>query len=365
MRIKYLEFKNLSEDYEIERVDFFDNLTLLVGVSGAGKTQILRALRDVCSFAVGRELSYAFRAKLGMQFKEGETYEWNVVTELNELSTGKSDAIRIVEESLTDNRGKCVFSKKEEEVALLEYDKVPALKEDESLISLYRNLEEIGKVYAGLEDVELSNLERDLERTMPADIIGGKNPITPEVASILSGSMHWSPFDRFGFMKIADNEKYKKAKDAVLEEFQEVFPMVQEIDYRKNHSSEYGIVIKTNNRWVYQRAISSGMLKTLWHILNLRTAPRNAVILLDEFENGLGINCIDVVSSMIMEERSDIQVIITSHHPYIINKIPMSNWKIVRRKKKKVITVDAKEYNLGESKHEAYIQLMNKLQYEE
>lgn len=44
MKIKWMEFKNNKTGLEIERIHFYDDITLLVGLSGAGKTQIINAI---------------------------------------------------------------------------------------------------------------------------------------------------------------------------------------------------------------------------------------------------------------------------------------------------------------------------------
>ncbi|MOA29450.1 hypothetical protein D3C78_1504630 [compost metagenome] len=53
------------------------------------------------------------------------------------------------------------------------------------------------------------------------------------------------------------------------------------------------------------------------------------------------------------------QFILTSHHPYIINNIPLDNWKIVSRKAGVVDNYSAEHFNLQESNHEAFTKLIN------
>ena len=50
-----------------------------------------------------------------------------------------------------------------------------------------------------------------------------------------------------------------------------------------------------------------------------------SLVLIDEFENGLGVNCIDVLAELLLGERRDLQFVITSHHPKIINQISNSS----------------------------------------
>ena len=101
------------------------------------------------------------------------------------------------------------------------------------------------------------------------------------------------------------------------------------------------------------------MFRTLSQITILTLAQDGDVILIDEFENGLGVNCIDKLAQQILEPEKDVQIIITSHHPYIINTIPYKKWKIVTRSKSDVHVLNATDLNIGEhSRHEAFLQLV-------
>lgn len=83
----------------------------------------------------------------------------------------------------------------------------------------------------------------------------------------------------------------------------------------------------------------------------------HSVILIDEIENSLGVNCIDILGELTASERG-LQYIITSHHPYIINNVPMSRWKVVGKKDNKVSVRSASELGLAPSKHEAFMELL-------
>ncbi len=105
--------------------------------------------------------------------------------------------------------------------------------------------------------------------------------------------------------------------------------------------------------------ISSGMFKTLLHLAEIKLMADGFVILIDEFENSLGVNCIDIVAEDLLKPGRNLQYIITSHHPYIINNIDMKYWKVVMRDGTKVSTKTADELKLGKSKHQAFKQLLN------
>ena len=65
-----------------------------------------------------------------------------------------------------------------------------------------------------------------------------------------------------------------------------------------------------------------------------------------------------------MTARKDLQFIITSHHPKIINGIDKDRWKIIDRDINIVKNVESKEYGIGNSQHDAYFNLINRWEYE-
>ncbi|KAI4445574.1 hypothetical protein C823_000090 [Eubacterium plexicaudatum ASF492] len=93
-----------------------------------------------------------------------------------------------------------------------------------------------------------------------------------------------------------------------------------------------------------QHEISNGMLKTIYYIVELITMSENSLVLIDKFENGLGVNCIDVLAEILLSERNDLQFVITSHHPKIINQISNKKWKIIERDIAVVRNMNAEEY---------------------
>ncbi|MDS9399215.1 AAA family ATPase, partial [Aphanizomenon flos-aquae NRERC-008] len=116
---------------------------------------------------------------------------------------------------------------------------------------------------------------------------------------------------------------------------------------------------KRVNDWIEN--ISSGMLKTFMYISELSLSPEGAVILIDEFENSLGVNCIDSVTDLILENR-DLQFFITSHHPYIINNISPAYWKIVTRTGGLVSVKNSEYFHISNSRQKAFIDLINILE---
>lgn len=114
--------------------------------------------------------------------------------------------------------------------------------------------------------------------------------------------------------------------------------------------------------WI--KNISSGMFKTLMYISQLYFSLDNCVILIDEFENSLGVNCLDSVTDLILNNQGS-QFMVTSHHPYVINNISPAYWKIVTRQGSLVTVKNAKDFHIYESRQKAFIDLINVLEDDE
>ena len=65
-----------------------------------------------------------------------------------------------------------------------------------------------------------------------------------------------------------------------------------------------------------------------------------------------------------MIQKQGIQMILTRHHPYIINNITPSCWFIVHRIDSIVSNKTAIELGIGQTKYDAFFELMNRLEYE-
>jgi hypothetical protein len=73
------------------------------------------------------------------------------------------------------------------------------------------------------------------------------------------------------------------------------------------------------------------------------------------------------LTDLILDESTDIQFILTSHHPYIINNIPWKTWQIVSKSGNKVKVrkaSDIPELNTASSL-DKFTQLVNLLDSEE
>jgi predicted ATPase len=396
-----LEFQfNEAYSMKINRISYQDNrlkwgfapislghLVLLVGISGVGKTQILQSVRNLREIANGRSKS---GVSWDVEFTtiSNDNYHWSGVFETKEtdLESELSDRSfmsgdnddedittkpKILRESLTKN-GNVIIERNSDFIKLRGMI-TPKLKSDISILS------SLG------EDDDIMPLKSEFKRIHYSD-----------QSYSIQASNHFSPSQRTKLYRSLEELQesnwpislklyilYNQFPDVFLEiklQFIDVFPQIQDILYKRMKKSTIPTSIAKDTLWemlkespvihlkevdvdepIPQQSMSSGMYRTLLHIADLYLLPRGSVVLIDEFENSLGINCIDVLTRDLVADDREIQFIITSHHPYIINNIGMEHWKIVTRKGGQIRVIDATDptLNLGKSRHQAFLQLTN------
>ncbi len=367
MRIKKVAFCDNLREWRFEPI-YFSNLALLVGVSGVGKTQILKGILNLQRIANGASLNglawdITFSTINDLEYRwqgEFETKK-NLPVILNKEH--ETNEFRIVREHLT-REGSIIIERIPNEI-IFKGKTTPKLSPFQSVVEILDQEEDISPVQQAFNKIISNNFSS-------FDYLYDRNYIKLSTISRKILLKNIKESDMTLQIKLAFIYHYHSdIFNDIRRIFIQVFPQVEDIKIEaveddKLSSTSFPIQIKEKgvNDWIFQNNISSGMLKTLIHISQLYLSPEGTVILIDEFENSLGINCIDVVTDLIVENRN-IQFILTSHHPYIINNIGMEHWKIVTRKGGVVTAIDAKDLNLGKSRHQAFMQLINLEEYSE
>lgn len=376
MKIISLSFEDLRTTWKLEHLSFKD-MTLLVGTSGVGKTKILKALDTLKSIALGESLS---PIKWELEFEtNNRRLIWKGNIPENKIIFNFSKSIFAKEKTNNVDQYESLIEIKKDQNTLLFERKgniikfqdilVPKLTSDKSCIDLFSNEDQMKQIIHCFKRVFFFEFEAERQFGLNEIILENGNNDSNEAKALRILKMLDIPI----LVKLATTYKYfNNVFEEIKEEFIDVFPLVEDIRFKtvKNINEdgdefkEYDLEIKENNGiWISRTDISSGMLKTLFYISMLHLVPKDSVLIIDEFENSLGINCIDILSDSVVSNSK--QFIITSHHPYIINNISMNKWKIVSRKGNVVIGKDSAEYNLGKSKHDAFKQLINLKVYSE
>jgi len=381
MKINSLRIKNNFYGWEFEKVDFTLNLTLFVGISGVGKTQILNAIDSLRKVANGESIN-GLEWEIAFSIVSSENYLWkgafsvldketSMFTKRKRISSEEDEIIKptILFEELTD-AGQNLIIERDTEKILFNGNPMPKLSSHESMVHILKEEKSIQNIVQALNKIKLTDhaskedmffsfssktLTQLKEKYKPLDEIKNSN----EAMRIKLFLCYEYGLEVFEIIK---------------ERFMDIFPQVEDVKIEQTDEKRFAHVLeltpvpvifikeKKVSRWITEGRMSSGMLRTILHISELFLASDGSVILIDEFENSLGINCIDILTDDLIHENHALQFIATSHHPYIINNIPYEYWKVVSREGGHIKIENASSYNLGKSKQEAFIQLTKLLE---
>ncbi len=382
MRIERLEFCEKDMGWRLNATDFFPDLTLLVGVSGVGKTKILQAIRTLKRIARRsnmRSTDWGIAWRINFT-TSGTSYVWEGEYEGrpdggDELGVGTADW---PEESDEDNNtspepkilkerlcaGEEVIIERNSDMILFQNKQTPKLSPFKSALALLKEEESVKPVVDGFGHIAY------MDETVPkwGEMITNFDAQCKRYINIRDiQESDLTIYNKMAILYWKDIELFKR----IVSQFREVFPLVEDVKFVRMYVGPFAEVpdLKIKevgvDRWIPERQISSGMYRVLIHLGSVALCPEESVILIDEFENSLGINCLDAVTEDIMGHRHHLQFLVTSHHPYIINNIPPNHWKLVTRRAGEVHTVGAAEAGIGKSHHEAFIQLINSPLYQD
>lgn len=364
MKFKSITATDTASGWNVENIQFNPMLTLLVGASGVGKTMILNLINSLCQIANGKSY-HGIAWKVEFE-QDGHEYVWEgefeVKKELENTFLNLTEIkFSLVREYISDNGEVVVlrtmdsFTYKGKEMVKLDGTK--------SAVELLKGEDAISPIHKGFSQCYNLNIADTSIHVSPVVDVSKRNALS---IMLVKAMKMFSPLEKLFLLR----EHSLREFDVICRKFQDIFPNVEKIDFTLAKTFNDVLIpilmIKEKNvsTWVPQNGISSGMMRTLLQIITLVLANDGDVLMIDEFENGLGVNCINELADLIMEPEADIQVVMTSHHPYIINAIPVKDWKILTRNGSDVQVHTAEELHIGEhSKHEAFMQLLQTPEY--
>lgn len=378
MKIQSFKFSNHKENWHIEEVKFED-LNLLVGGSGVGKTRILKALDLICDVAIGRNRNLD-DLEWSINFSHlGQNYRWELKSSSikNEeilLNVNESEQTEIVYEKLVryDDDSEIEILLRSGLDSKFNNEKLPKLKRTESAITLLSEEDLIIPVRQAFKQL-IFNFETRQKWMIGLGYDPAKMELLDEIKLNAYDFQEYFAGDPPVLKAFCLQKFFPHLFNEIKEYYIDIFPELKDVRVSSKRDSDGDFLlffeIQENGLedWIPQQRISSGMFRTLICLIEVITAPEESVILIDEFENSLGINCMAELTDFILDKSSDIQFILTSHHPYIINNIPWKTWQIVSKSGNKVKVRKASDIPALDtaSSLDKFTQLINLLDSEE
>lgn len=368
MAILSYKFEDTGEaGFHFSKIDL-ERLNLLVGATGSGKTRLLNTIFNLALFAVGkRPLMGSSKWDLEIE-QQGKRYRWEIESEV--VKKGEC-VVKQETLSLVRNEGNIEIVRREGSDFYYRGKKLPKLSRTQPSIFLLKEENDLDVLNESFGTVlrryfwgdQLSNAVKYgfLANEFVEKVEEEKDIRTLFGVEIDVSAKLW-----------VLSKAFPKIYSIIYENFLKVFPFVQSVKLAdlKEVSSKgslpgivaaFSIKEKSVGDWIYLDQLSSGMQKVLLILTDICTLPVGATYLIDEYENSLGVNAIDFFPNFLDEFETNAQIIMTSHHPYIINNIDPKYWFVFHRKGSEVKIKYGKEYaeKLGKSRQKYFVQLVN------
>ncbi|MGD0174712.1 MAG: ATP-binding protein [Anaerolineales bacterium] len=368
MRINWYHYSDTSEPgWEFDPVSL-GKMNLLVGETASGKSRFLNTMFHLGRYAVVNDF-YAGNWEIKFEHN-GKEYSW----ELRSRAIKSAQKKGIVEfEKLTrrDGEKEIELIKRSEKEIVYCGKTLDPLPKGETSLYLLRETEDIGLAYKAFELILRRLFDQDalssISEFQPISI-GLQSEILEKHDLEIIRRAELNLNNNLFFLEKVFPDLYKQ----IIEDYKLVFPFVEEVGITDlSKINEYiafpGIIPVFTIRehgstnWIILPELSSGMKKVLLIMTDITMLPEGGVYLIDEYENSLGLNAINFFPEFVLSLKKGVQFVVTSHHPYLINQIPPSEWYVLHREGLHV-QIQYGQTNVnkyGKSKQELFTQLIN------
>jgi len=367
MKIITYEYSEIKPaDWSINKIKL-GQINLVVGDTASGKTRFLNTIFNLGRMVTGTSPLLG-SCKWDIVFEHlGVNYQWKIQT-----ARRSDNRVVIAEENLSQSKGGSFQSLLKRTKSSFSFQSKPLkakLPTDTLSAAILKEEPSVMPIIEAFSLILRRNFFSDaLNVVMPVTITQpkffDKAPKSPNEISNMN--LFLNP-------KLALLHRYFPiVYKQICDNFSSIFTFVSSIGIKDIQEIRKGfnppgptpvLCIKERNvrQWLSIDQLSTGMQKVMLILTDVYTMPDGSIYLIDEYENSLGVSAIDFFPPFLIELERDIQFIITSHHPYLINNIPVQNWLVFHRDGSQVQirygTENVEAY--GESKQTRFLKLIN------
>ena len=240
MKIHWIEFENYTTGQRIERIEF-DKLNLLVGESGAGKTQILKILSLYANVIMkGQMIPFAGRFKIQFSVNQiifgnpreldNRVFTWEIETgNDNIINTKSSFSYGVINEILL--KEDTVFFRRDKKSLILLNESIPNISSEKSILNVFNDPIDIANINTNfweivsyfLQEIGLSPMPLK-EVNIIQQILKGETLKTFDELAKKIFLMRYSALIKIFIMREFFREDYK----LFLENLKSIFPVIED-----------------------------------------------------------------------------------------------------------------------------------------
>ncbi len=369
MRITKYRLSNTSETEWNFQETTLDKVNLLVGDSGTGKTRFLNTIVNFAKQAVADKLRFSGDWDVSFDIA-GVSYRWTtrIVKGKNGLPDMHVESEQLIRTDLPDEP----ILRRDTSGSFFKSEKLPKLTTDISILTLLKEEDAIHDIYNAFKAITARRFSGDELNSNFSTLRG----VSPAVIASLKSTKDLQDIQEadvgFHYKMHIIKESRPTLYAELVQLYKEAFPYIEAFDVfdlqaimdmatLPFRSPVFCIKERNIGNWIPVNDISSGMQKIFLLVLDVFLLSQGGVLIVDEYENSLGINAINFLPELLYRIESDCQFIITSHHPYIINSIPIESWHVFHRQGLDVRIKSGQDFKkkFGSSRQEHFIQLIN------
>lgn len=366
MRIIEYEYEDVIEPgWKFQKM-ILGNVNLIVGQSAVGKSKFLNTVTNLCKYIIEepkrdpQEIRQISSGKWIIKFSnDNNLYKWKIEAKERTIRKEELSIIKDNVEKKLIIRNQKSFKYKKKQLPKLDLTKLS--------VSLLKNEDEINTIYNAFSKIYRRNFFRgDLEEQ--SNVTNYNTEIENKLKKDPNAIKKFPVSTRLLFLKNHKESSYK----FIVDYYKEIFPFIKKIEFidirklaQDIHAKDFIPTIAFSEKHSKKPTpffeLSSGMQKVLLILTDVFTMPKNSIYIIDEYENSLGVNAIDFFPDFLVELPSEHQFLITSHHPYLINTIPVEQWQVFQRKGQivKIVNGSNLKKRYGKSKQKTFTQLIN------
>lgn len=337
--LSYCEYSDQPRQWHLEKCDFV-TVNLVVGRNATGKTRLINVLNGLCRLLSGNltkvfdsgkyaaeiEISGALYS-LELEFRGGSVIHEQLIVD---------GEVRLSRDA--DGKGRIFYNQEKQHIGFQVASDVIAIQQrrDELqhpyVVTLYtwaRNCQTwlFGTAFGKDQAMTFSALEK-LQASGESDPLATEN-----VVQVYSRS-----YERFGV-------SFDKAIKRDMKKLGYPLSDVGTDDLRAANiglnlpEPIIGLFVQEVDRAakLFQQEMSQGMFRALALIIHLNTAAlerRQALVLIDDIGEGLDYerssSLIEIVIGL--AKKTGIQIVMTSNDRFVMNKVPLEYWTVLKRK---------------------------------
>ena len=373
MRLLTYQYKDKAPArWRLPRLNIDDNINLIGGLSAVGKTRLLNTIFNLSQIIQKKKDMTPGCWEIDFQVNKSK---YNYILHLGVDGNTRKGVVE--KELLTKNDTEII--RRTKKTFILQGKKLPPLSKEDAGLYLLKEDKKIGQIYNEFKKIYIRRLNPIYfgVRAEDTQLGGVPREVLESEADQFTPEYIQSNFRDVNTQLLLLKMHHSHIYESIFRDFKTIFPFVTDMNVKPAKEVE-NITIQTNlpldivfpiliikEKGVKEEIpimnMSSGMLRCIIQLVDIYSMPDDSIYLIDEFENSIGVRALPQMTDILLSRSNKLQLIFTSHLPYVFNNVDVKHWRILTRKgsQVRVTSGTSLDEKYAKSHQDAYTQLIN------